>query len=1617
MKKVISLFLSVVMALSMFSCLSVVSFATDDMEFYAEETYTVSPDTYGLFVPEESGVYRFESFGYGDPRLTITTEYDEGITLDDEKDRDFCGTVYLEAGQIATLSFHSYTSDDIVFRITKVAVPEKVTFEPVKPLQIIENTCGESSYEYVWNEDLGESEYKEYYYYDIPSIYTTGNTITLEYSDGTVDVYTYIDGRFYNEEGAYVEVQSYSNQCYENRWTLGSDNYFTIEVLGASTKVPVSIIENNVKSIQLIPQKPYKFVKNVGGAFEEWYNSETGEYENTYFYQGYSIEVPGNVLRVSYNDNSSEDFEYSYDECEWLNSNGEKLPYDTLKCWDNQSASPWTVGGDNYIVVSYLGIETKIPVSVIESPVKSIEFISEYSYEFIENMGGYLEEWLNPETGEYEEYYDYSYPNAHNDGNILRVHYNDGTTVDYVYSDDENEWIGDNGDVLPGDAAHSYDTQGEKPWVNGGDNYFYVVYLDKEVKVPVTIIENPYKSIEFIPTESIEIKQFTNGEWEYWYDDDADEEVMSYVYYVDEILEKEGNVIKLHKKDGTCEIYTSNGKAFYNSNYESLYYDFYTQDSYLDWGIGNHVVTISACGFNCNVNFNIVENTDVVNNDQFIAEKLTEDTCIITNVTLSGDFDGTLDIPESINGYKVVGIADGAISNGSIRVLNLPSSFSMISEELFKYCNNLREINVSDANPNFASVNGILYNKALTEILCCPNEFNGDFIIKAGVTELSKDVLACLSRASSVDVENGNTSFAFEDDILYNANFSKIYKAFSIDENYVMRSSVKEIAEYAFRDIKTVKTVEIADSVTTISYYAFAGCSSLTDVELPSSLKSIDEGAFYENRNLSSVSFPSSTKNIERGAFMDCSSLRNVEFNEGLESLGSYAFRGADLESVDIPDSLTQTGAYWFAYNYNLSDVSIGSGLTTIPEGAFYSCTKLESIDIPEKVTVIGEWAFSNTGLKSIDLHNKITKIDGAFESCSNLTEVVVPDSVVSMNYAFTWCENLTTARVGSGVRSMDSAFRGCCNLVDVDLAEGITGSFSETFKFCDKLAQIDLPSTVTELSYGQFYGCEELESIDIPDDVVAIKSAALDHSGWYNKQSNGDLYLEDIYYAYKGTMPAKHAVNIKAGTKAIAGSAFEEQTNLISVEIPNGLVHIEGYAFDGCKNLKSVTIPASVEYIGPYAFGYAYNYGRNIIKYEDFTIYGEKGSAANEYADENGFKFVSNEHVHTPGSWIIDKEATCTTKGSKHTECTSCGAVVKTEEIPSLGHKYSTKWTIDKQATCTEEGSKSHHCTVCGANKDITVIPKLDHTQSDWIIDISATYYEEGQRHRECTMCGDVTVTEAIPRLAPATPKLASVSRTASGVKVAWGEAAGAAEYIVYRKTAKSGWTRLGVVEATSFVDTTAKSGTTYYYTVKSVNDEGTAGGYNKTGLAIKFVAAPKLTKIANESDGVRVYWSKVSGADGYYLYRRVVGTSKWTKVATIKKGSTSSYKDKKASSGKNYEYIIKAYDGKTVSAAAAKTIKIKRLTVPKLISAKSGKTGITLKWGKVTGASAYLVYRKTGNGSWVQIKNLTGNTKVTFVDKSAKKGKTYKYTVRAYSGNSKSAYNTKGLTVKDKY
>ena len=250
------------------------------------------------------------------------------------------------------------------------------------------------------------------------------------------------------------------------------------------------------------------------------------------------------------------------------------------------------------------------------------------------------------------------------------------------------------------------------------------------------------------------------------------------------------------------------------------------------------------------------------------------------------------------------------------------------------------------------------------------------------------------------------------------------------------------------------------------------------------------------------------------------------------------------------------------------------------------------------------------------------------------------------------------------------------------------------------------------------------------------------------------------------------------------------------------------------------------------------------------------------------------------------------------------------------------------------------------------------------------------------------------------AEPAVTGASNITSGVQVKWSQVTGATGYIVYRKGAGKGWARIADIKdgsTVNYTDTTAASGTTYTYTVRAYNKD-TMSDWNSTKSLMR-ISDTTLTGASNITSGVQVKWSRVTGATGYIVYRKS-GSGSWGRIADIKSGSTVSYIDKTAASGTTYTYTVRAYNGSTMGDWHS-TKSVKRLSDPKLTSASKVSGGINVRWTKVTGATGYIVYRKSGSGSWGRIADIKSGSTVSYTDRTAKAGTTYTYTVRAYNGN----------------
>jgi len=278
----------------------------------------------------------------------------------------------------------------------------------------------------------------------------------------------------------------------------------------------------------------------------------------------------------------------------------------------------------------------------------------------------------------------------------------------------------------------------------------------------------------------------------------------------------------------------------------------------------------------------------------------------------------------------------------------------------------------------------------------------------------------------------------------------------------------------------------------------------------------------------------------------------------------------------------------------------------------------------------------------------------------------------------------------------------------------------------------------------------------------------------------------------------------------------------------------------------------------------------------------------------------------------------------------------------------------------------------------------------------------------------GVISAYEGTPILVYLTTPTVKIANAKGGIKGSWNAVKGAEGYIIYRSELSNGkwgsWINLGTTKSTikSFTDKTAVSGKTYRYTVKAVN--GDNNSLYTASNTLLYLAEPTVT-ISNAKTGIVVKWTESEGAKNYIVYRSQynVSTKKWSSWKSVgaPDSTKTSFTDKNVTSGIKYKYTVKAVNDKVKSTFTA-TSALVRLAQP-TVTIANAKTGVTVKWNKITGVTGYKIYRQElVNEKWSNWSGVyTAKASATsWTDTKAESGATYRYTVRAKNGKHLSSY-----------
>ncbi len=783
-----------------------------------------------------------------------------------------------------------------------------------------------------------------------------------------------------------------------------------------------------------------------------------------------------------------------------------------------------------------------------------------------------------------------------------------------------------------------------------------------------------------------------------------------------------------------------------------------------------------------------------------------------------------------------------------------------------------------------------------------------------------------------------------------NGSFAKMPK---LREAYIY-FNLGTIEAYAFQKCPALETV-VTGSIKTIGNFAFYDCNALKYVEIYGGLDNGEVGTniFYSCDNLSTVDLGNGCLEIGYAMFMDCAALAEITLPESIAVIGDSAFDGTSLKEIYIPKDVEsiEKGAFtncnaltainvddkndfYFSVDGVLYDVRLNTLMlcpagkkgevavwhttTAIADDAFIGCKGITKVTIPNSVMQIGANAFNNCATNIIIKGNCDSQGIVYAKARGIATEITHVAGQV-------WQTKVEPNCLDKGLDELVCS--GCGDVAETKETDALGHNYDAGVVTTDATCDTDGVMTYT----CQREGCKESYTKTIPalkhnfDAGRVISPATCDSKGTmrYSCQNAGCLEYYDEEIKALG-----HKMDAGTVTKPVTctedGEKIYKCTN-------TGCLYEE----------KEILTKLGHNYVA--------------VEIKKATCV-ENGKV--QYTCSNcGDAYVETTTGTHPQTATATVNPTCTKPGKTGQWCAVCNSFVGTvTEIPATGHKY-------ENGTCTVCGDKN---TQNPSNPGGTVItpeggsgntntpvaskpatPKLlllknrnEGLVLTWrAVDGAKAYrvYRRGAGEKSWTYLTTVTGTTFVDSKAETgkywrytvratndagysgfenglyikrvnTPHLTGISNIASGVKISWTSISNAKSYKIYRRGVGETWKCIATVGAsvTSYTDTSIKnnSGNYYRYTVRAIDGYYS---YFEDGLLTRFVATPHLKGIAKTSNGVKVNWSAVNGADAYRVYRRGAGQS-WVYVTTV---TGTSYVDTSVKNATGYyRYTVRAVD-----------------------------------------------------------------------------------------------------------
>lgn len=350
------------------------------------------------------------------------------------------------------------------------------------------------------------------------------------------------------------------------------------------------------------------------------------------------------------------------------------------------------------------------------------------------------------------------------------------------------------------------------------------------------------------------------------------------------------------------------------------------------------------------------------------------------------------------------------------------------------------------------------------------------------------------------------------------------------------------------------------------------------------------------------------------------SSVTKVVVNSGVTTVGENAFRGMDMTTTTLPETLTAIGETAFYGCEDLVGITIPSGVTRIQKNAFGGCSALAYATLPNTVTVIEDFAF---------------------DDCANLTSIDLPSGLKNIGAGAFRDTGLTSIKVPGGAALGKVAF-GRSSLVSAELEYGITAIPDDCFAHCENLKKVAIPSTVKSIGENAFYFCRSLDNVEVPDSVKTVGD-----SGFYHCDALVNISLGN-------------------GIEEIGYQAFRFCDSLREITVPSTCTSIGGEAF-------YTYYPMTITMLNPNCQISTREHTMGTVGV--VTIRGYKGSTSEAYALANGYAFealpeqsteepepptgfkdvYSSDYYYQPVLWAVENEITAGTSATTFSPNQNC--------------------------------------------------------------------------------------------------------------------------------------------------------------------------------------------------------------------------------------------------------------------------------------------------------------------------------------------------------------------------